>query len=103
MDQTPGSFVDDISDLPVGSARRVTHGGRPLLIVRHEEGVRLFSAICTHEGCLVGWNDERNVIRCPCHGGVFDVSGSVLEGPPPRPLLELEARVEDGKIYLIEE
>jgi Rieske Fe-S protein len=32
--------------------------------------------------------------RCPCHGGVFDAEGNVVEGPPPRPLDRVEVRVD---------
>ncbi len=35
--------------------------------------------------------------RCPCHGGVYDVTGKVVEGPPPRPLDVLDARIDTGE------
>ena len=58
--------------------------------------VKVFSATCTHLGCQVLWDGEVKKFRCPCHGGVYDVSGRVLEGPPPRPLTTIDARVDSA-------
>jgi len=58
--------------------------------------VKVFSATCTHLGCQVLWDVEAKKFRCPCHGGVYDVSGRVLEGPPPRPLTTIDARVDSA-------
>lgn len=58
--------------------------------------VKVFSATCTHLGCQVLWDGEAKKFRCPCHGGVYDVSGHVLEGPPPRPLTTIDARVDSA-------
>jgi len=49
---------------------------------------------------VVGWNAEQQRIRCPCHGGVFDVNGRVVEGPPPAPLYPFDVEVRDGKILI---
>jgi Rieske Fe-S protein len=56
--------------------------------------IRALSATCTHLGCQVAWVPKDKKFRCPCHGGVFDAAGAVLEGPPPRPLDAIEARID---------
>jgi len=56
--------------------------------------VRAMSATCTHLGCQVNWDGKAERFNCPCHGGVYDATGKVLEGPPPRPLDRLEARID---------
>jgi menaquinol-cytochrome c reductase iron-sulfur subunit len=56
------------------------------------KAVRALSATCTHLGCQVRWDKEH--FRCPCHGGVYDASGKVVSGPPPRPLDSLDARID---------
>jgi Rieske Fe-S protein len=56
--------------------------------------VRALSATCTHLGCQIVWESKEKRFHCPCHGGVYDASGAVLEGPPPRPLTTIDARVE---------
>lgn len=64
-----------------------------------ENAVRALSSTCTHLGCQVRWQAEEKKFRCPCHGGVFDQEGRVLEGPPPRPLDTLDARLDaDGSV-----
>ena len=44
------------------------------------------SALCTHQGCTVGYNSSSKELVCPCHGGTFDTNGNVLGGPPPKAL-----------------
>lgn len=44
------------------------------------------SAICTHEGCIVGYNNSAGNVQCPCHGSVFSTGGAVLNGPATSPL-----------------
>lgn len=44
------------------------------------------SALCTHQGCTVGYNSNSKQLVCPCHGGTFDTNGNVLGGPPPKAL-----------------
>src|SRR5215831_16192503 len=46
-----------------------------------------YSQKCTHLSCAVYFAKEKNRLECPCHEGYFSVdNGSVLQGPPPRPL-----------------
>jgi Rieske Fe-S protein len=59
-----------------------------------DKQVRAMSATCSHLGCQVHWDSKGKRFRCPCHGGVYDPAGKVLEGPPPRPLATLDARVD---------
>jgi cytochrome b6-f complex iron-sulfur subunit len=76
-----------IADFPVGSARLLQHRGKPLIVLRlSTDEFRAFSAICTHLGCIVRWDDATRRIHCPCHAGFFGPDGAVLSGPPPRPL-----------------
>ena len=62
--------------------------------------VHALSATCTHLGCQVRWEADATRFRCPCHGGVFDATGKVLEGPPPRPLDRVETRLESGVVLV---
>ncbi len=63
-------------------------------------GFSVFSPICSHLGCSVGWNEEKKLFQCPCHGGVYDASGKVVSGPPPKPLTRFETKVEDEKLFI---
>jgi Rieske Fe-S protein len=59
-----------------------------------DKTVRALSATCTHLGCQVRWDAESTQFRCPCHGGVFDKDGNVVDGPPPRGLNRVDARLD---------
>lgn len=59
------------------------------------------SNICTHLGCRVRWIADQEQFFCPCHNGVFDKTGAVLAGPPPRPLDTYPVRVDDGQILIL--
>jgi succinate dehydrogenase / fumarate reductase iron-sulfur subunit len=60
------------------------------------KGVHALSATCTHLGCQVRWDEASTKFRCPCHGGVFDKQGNVVEGPPPRGLNRVDVRVDEN-------
>jgi len=60
----------------------------------------VFSSACTHLGCPVHWDAKEKEFLCPCHGGGFSLEGKVVKGPPPRPLDQLEHKVENGALYI---
>jgi len=89
------------SELPVGEAKIVEFGRYPAIIINTPDGLKAYSAVCTHFACLVKWNPETKRLECPCHDGYFNAAdGSVISGPPPKPLLALAAEVVDGQIYV---
>jgi Rieske Fe-S protein len=48
----------------------------------HKGELRTYSAICTHLGCTVTWNNSEKSFDCPCHGSRFSAaSGNVINGP----------------------
>ena len=57
---------------------------------------------CTHLGCAVDWSSTEGHFTCPCHGGIFDADGNVISGPPPKPLAQMEAKIENNTIYVQE-
>ena len=54
------------------------------------------SRTCTHLGCSVPWDKEKNKFICPCHGSTFNLTGEVLTAPAPRPLDIYPVRIENG-------
>ena len=89
------------SELQVGEAKIVEFGRYPAIVINTENGLKAYSAVCTHFACLVKWNPETKRLECPCHDGYFNAAdGSVISGPPPKPLLALAAEVVDGQIYV---
>lgn len=94
--------VGDERDLPVGQGKIISAGDKPVIVVHTAQGgVKAFSAICTHLGCIVNWQQSRGFIQCPCHDGRFNpVTGAVISGPPPSPLSPVSVSIEGGKIYV---
>ena len=39
------------------------------------------SYTCPYRGCIVSWNDSKQLFVCPCHGSKFDITGKVVNGP----------------------
>jgi Rieske Fe-S protein len=93
--------VGPVSELPVNAAKTIRFGRYPALVINTPEGLRGYSAVCTHFGCLVKWDAEKNQIECPCHDGFFSpLDGSVLAGPPPEALLKLSVTVKDDQVFV---
>ncbi len=82
----PESFAVDSVTLDANSG---------IYLVRAAEGFFALNAICTHLGCLTTWNQELNIIACPCHGSKFNRNGEKIEGPAPKPLPWLRTWVSD--------
>jgi len=57
-----------------------------IYVVRSSKGFQALSAVCTHLGCIVKYDENKQAYRCPCHGAEFSKEGLVIKGPPPRPL-----------------
>lgn len=80
--------------------KMVAVGSHPVIVLRTPQGFRAYSAICTHLGCVVGWDAQRKQIACPCHAGFFDINGRPVAGPPPRPLAEHGVAVVNGEVLV---
>jgi Rieske Fe-S protein len=103
LEETPSDpvFVSKAAELPVGESKTVAFGRYPALVIHTEQGLRAYSAVCTHFACICKWNAEIGQIVCPCHDGYFDpLDGHVLAGPPPTALEALGVEIADGDIYV---
>jgi cytochrome b6-f complex iron-sulfur subunit len=96
------SEVGKSEDFPVGKGTVVSANDKPVIVVNTQTGgLKAYSAICTHLGCIVAWEEQRNLIHCPCHDGFFNpVTGAVISGPPPRALSAYELVVKEGKVLI---
>ena len=76
-----------LAEFKANSGAVVKFGVRPALVVRTPDGdFRAFSAVCTHLECTVQYKPDTSQIWCACHNGLYDLTGNVISGPPPRPL-----------------
>ena len=55
--------------------------GRPVAISTVDGTTCAVSAVCTHLGGIVRWNDLERSWYCPLHGSRFASDGTLLEGP----------------------
>ncbi|OGO53741.1 MAG: hypothetical protein A2Z32_02535 [Chloroflexi bacterium RBG_16_69_14] len=94
--------VGTTADIGLGRSKVVALGAKPVIVLNTTQGMKAFSAVCTHLGCIVGYDASKNPdIVSPCHDGHFSaVNGTVISGPPPAPLKEYPVAVEKDKIYL---
>ena len=89
-----------LSELAEGSMKKVVIAGKPAGVIRVNGQVYALSLICTHLGCVVSWHQDEKQLKCPCHGGVYDVMGAVLDGPPPRPLPSFEVTMSGDTVVV---
>lgn len=89
-----------VSEFKPNSGAVLKFGARPALLVRTGDGeFKAFTAVCTHLDCTVQYKADTSQIWCACHNGLYDLSGHVVSGPPPRPLetFQVNLRGEPGQ------
>ena len=106
----PAAAVDDLPDNePTPITIRVTRDDGytqvadrqvVFLVKTGASQVTALSSTCTHLGCRVSWDSSAQVLKCPCHGGVFDRTGAVRAGPPPAPLPAVATRIEGNQVLV---
>jgi nitrite reductase/ring-hydroxylating ferredoxin subunit len=84
------SVVAKVGEIPVGGVKLFQYpraGEQCILIRTAEDAYVAYSQKCTHLSCAVFYSRPHDRLECPCHQGYFSVKdGSVLQGPPTRPL-----------------
>lgn len=97
---TDSVIAGKAAEFPPNTGALVKFGTKPAILVRTSDGqFRAFTAVCTHLECTVQYKPETSQIWCACHNGLYDLSGSVVSGPPPRPLeaFKVNLRGEPGQ------
>ncbi|MBI5183904.1 MAG: Rieske 2Fe-2S domain-containing protein [Nitrospinae bacterium] len=76
-----------LEDLPIGEVKFIRYKNRPALVINEAKtGIYALSAVCTHQECIVKWDEDRGELICPCHGAIFDMFGHVKKSPATRDL-----------------
>jgi thiosulfate dehydrogenase [quinone] large subunit len=101
-----GSVIASLDGLPVGRAVGFQDPqlGPAALVRLSNDQVVAYSRICTHAGCLVGYDASAELLVCPCHGAEFDPSRGAqpVAGPAPTPLQRIAVHVDasSGNVLL---
>jgi cytochrome b6-f complex iron-sulfur subunit len=99
----PGGITIDLTDSAYAALKTV--GGYAykgdIIVIRSTETVYVaLSKVCTHSQCTVTYNSSNNNLPCPCHGSLFSINGTVVNGPAPTALKKYDVK-QDGNILTI--
>lgn len=101
----PTVEVAEIGEIPVRGVKLFTYPtpqDHCILIRTGEEEFVAYSQKCTHLSCAVYYSAKNDMLECPCHQGFFSVKdGSVLQGPPPRPLPQIALERDGTKLVAV--
>jgi glycine/D-amino acid oxidase-like deaminating enzyme/nitrite reductase/ring-hydroxylating ferredoxin subunit len=90
-DRVAGAEGRSVRTMRRGTGRVLNLNGQHVAVYRDDSGATTRrSAVCTHMGCLVDWNEAERTWDCPCHGSRFKPNGAVISGPAESPLPEPE-------------
>ena len=93
-----GTPIATLDSIPVGGAISFQdpNAGPAILVRTASSDVAAFSRVCTHAGCLVGYDQASELIVCPCHGAEFDPKqrAAVVAGPAPTPLAPISVAID---------
>jgi nitrite reductase/ring-hydroxylating ferredoxin subunit len=92
-----GTTLGPSADVPVGGGK--IYADQRVVVTQPSQGdFKGFSAVCTHQGCLLA-DVAEGTINCNCHGSRFSIKdGSVTVGPATSPLPGVDVKVKGGKV-----
>ncbi len=98
---TAGFTTVDVSALEANKLQISVWRGKPIFILKYTEDMKptdgrsvkvgdhyysVMIGLCTHLGCIPGYEEDNKKFKCACHGGEYSADGKQTFGPPPRPL-----------------
>jgi Rieske Fe-S protein len=70
-----------------------------LWLIKNADGsLTAYDPRCTHALCKYKWVSADGKFKCNCHGGQFAMDGTVVAGPPPKPLNKFPVRDAGGVV-----
>jgi Rieske Fe-S protein len=95
----PGATLATTDEVPVGGG--IILSDERIVITQPTEGeFKGFSAICTHQGCILASVSD-GTMNCDCHGSTFDLeTGEPVSGPASAALEEVALTVNGDQISL---
>jgi len=78
----------------------IFRGGRFYLARLDDGGFLALSLRCTHLGCSINWEADKQRFICPCHASAFDINGNVQNPPAPSALDYFPVAIQNGKVMV---
>ena len=93
------------TDLLEGAATRFSTPGLVGFVTSENGSLGAVSGVCSHQGCLLEFNERAGWLDCPCHRAAFSLTGEVLFSqlpahPPPLPRIALRREGESVQVYV---
>lgn len=113
-----GFTTVDLSPLKPGEFRTFEWRKKPIFVLKKTEKMKnnpkrnitvdnsdftVVIGLCTHLGCIPSWLPNKEIFKCACHGGEFNVDGVNTFGPPPTPMVIPPFKIDGTKLVLGEE
>jgi cytochrome b6-f complex iron-sulfur subunit len=95
--------VAERSELLTGAVTRFSTPGAIGFVASENGALEAVSGVCSHQGCLLKFNEVARRLDCPCHRAAFSLTGKVLFSQmpiPPPPLPRLAVRDNDGDVQV---
>jgi menaquinol-cytochrome c reductase iron-sulfur subunit len=90
LDVDPASLVPGVpQEVPfsITGGNGSTVPGSTWLLRAADGTLVAYDPRCTHGLCRYNWMAEASKFECQCHEGEYALDGTVLAGPPPKPLV----------------
>ena len=99
LNSAPKQIFDagDVNSFPPNTVTAF-RGGRFYLARLEDGGFMALSLRCTHLGCSIIWEEDKNRFICPCHSSAFGINGEVQNPPAPKALDYYPVIIEGGKV-----
>lgn len=91
------------SEVEKGSYKEFLFNRKKIQLRRVDSKLEVLSLTCSHRSCTVAYKEDENVFVCPCHDGMYNFEGEVIDGPPPAPLTRFAFEVRDGVVWVLNE
>ena len=102
----PQQPVARLGEIPVGGVKLFSYpttDDHCILVRAAENEYVSYSQKCTHLSCAVYYSQDSKRLECPCHKGYFSIAdGSVLQGPPSRPLPRIVLKNRGDEIVAVD-
>jgi len=98
-----GEVVVDLTSATysaLGSVGGYAYKSNIIIIRTSDTQYVALSSVCTHQGCTVMYNASTNQLPCPCHGSLYSISGSVINGPAQKSLKKYNTKIDGNNLII---